>query len=298
MSDIAYPFLTLDHSSVNAEPWESLDPEGWDKPVSDIAETWDYNSDLTITRKIKINREIAAIQLDIPIDSLNLQLWVRAGTGSGNLPRIWLKSKAFDSWGESVQIDYFVRGGDLSNRLFLETTIIVLPSENSGALSPSLPASKVWQDHLDIRLEGSEPRFPIELVSFSKLFASRPEINALWYLDWVPGEMTRDFSGSVRLLINKDQEHFAERFVSGDRYTLQVIMADVMSQIITSAIQLPDPFETLEACEFGTVGSYALYWINICFPGLRSETIRSSLEHTPSRFHAAILSNADIGEVS
>ena len=84
---IAYPFLTLSEMAVDASPW--LIAQGNDAPeeISDFLADWDYTAPLHVRRTLRLNREIAARELDIPQEELALGAGFLVGTGPGRLPR-------------------------------------------------------------------------------------------------------------------------------------------------------------------------------------------------------------------
>jgi hypothetical protein len=183
----------------------------------------------------------------------------------------------------------------LSHRLMLEMLVILArPSDDAAPLSPARQGSRLWSDRLDLRLEGEEPRFPMEAVSFIHRFAGRPEVHAPWLLHWTPGNLHRDFGGSVRLYLNSDRKDFIERLMAGDRATSQVVLADVMTQIISTSIRQSDFEQAATEADPSSIAGRADFWIRLAFPGQDLAHVRSMLDLRPSLFHAAILAAADV----
>jgi hypothetical protein len=294
MKHIAYPFLTID-SQIEASPWTSVEPDGSVIALGDHLTGWDYARNLRLRRSVILVDDAIGSSLALDADEVDLDLVVRFGTGAGTLPRRLLPLfRSPIRSGEPVLVNIAVEGRNLSQRLFLETTVVLRSvARATSRLAPSLAAAKLWRDTIDTALEGQTPRFPMELVSFAERFAGRPEVGAPWYLHWLPGELHRDFGGSVRLFLNHDRQDFIERFVGADPLTLQVTLADVITQILDHAVRQQELEELLDGAEPASIAGHIATWLELAFPGQPVASLRSMAEYTPGKFHAAILSMAD-----
>ena len=301
MTKIAYPFFTLGTDAVEATVWEFIEPDGTRVPLQKYLEDWDYLKDLRVQRTIRLNRDIASIQLGIKKSELDLRVIVRIGTGPGNLPRAWIKSFEAQPNGADAEyaIDEVIPGNSVSNRVRLETSIVSAAApEHADELAPQLEAAKVWGHEIDVLLEGTEPRFPMEAISFQKMFPGRPHASALWYLHWSPGAVHRDFGGAVRLYLNTDRQDFIERVIEGDPMLLQPMMAGVIVQITSSTLLLSDVEQLLEQSEDGSIGGYVKRWLALAFPDESVPSLQSKMKFRPGDFNAGILSAAEMGVVS
>ncbi|MHA6720682.1 hypothetical protein ACX40Y_14680 [Sphingomonas sp. RS6] len=296
MGRIAFPFLTLDQTAISPEPWALLDG-GVETPIGDAwLPDWDAARDLRLRRLVTTDLDRAADLLSMPIDDGALELVTRIGTGIGNLPRRIIATSKLPlmRMEPTVVIDEVVSGHSLSQRLLVDTLVILRQPREGSPLSPGLAGSKLWSDQLDLRLEGEEPRFPMEAVSFLERFAGRPEAYAPWLLHWTPGNLHRDFGGSVRLYLNSDRADVTDRLLVGDRATTQVVLADVMTQIISVSLRQND-FERLAVeADPCSIAGRAAHWIGLAFPGQDIAAVRSMIDLRPSTFHAGILAAADI----
>lgn len=299
MKQVAFPFHTLNDHSLELSIWETLDPNGHIVPLHKQISDWDYQRNIQIKRQIKINKQIAAMQLNVSEMDLSLSVLVRVGTGQGSMPRKWVKSiLTTDPSGHlKFDVDELITGFELSGRLKIETIILSDPAPDSaGRLAPRMDAAKVWTDSFDISLEDSSPRFPMETMSFSKNFPGTRYVNSLWYLHWSPGAFEMDFGNSVRLYINSDHEVFLGRFIDGDPLTLQSIMAGIMSEICINYLLNDNDFNSLDKFETGTVGAYVNKCFSLTFPSESIASIKTKLINSPSTFGAAIIAAADMGE--
>ncbi|MCW6531333.1 hypothetical protein NED98_13880 [Sphingomonas sp. MMSM20] len=296
MGRIAFPFLTLDQTAISPEPWVLLDG-GLETPIGDAwLPDWDAARDLRLRRLVTTDLDRAADLLSMPIDDGVLELVTRIGTGIGNMPRriIATSKLPLTRMEPTIVIDEVVPGHSLSQRLLVDTLVILRQPREGSPLSPDLAGSKLWSDQLDLRLEGEEPRFPMEAVSFLERFAGRPEAYAPWLLHWTPGNLHRDFGGSVRLYLNRDRADVTDRLLAGDRATTQVVLADVMTQIISVSLRQNDFERLAEEADPCSIAGRAAHWIGLAFPGQDIAAVRSMIDLRPSAFHAGILAAADI----
>ena len=303
MNQIALPFLTLGEEAVRVTDWSVRDPVSVLDVRSGWIADWDYARDLTLERNIQVDLAAAADQLQLLADDLELQLVLRIATGPGSMPRVVrsVQSHALRRNNPEVQLQQVVRGAELSMRLRAECHLLLASDPNDPPpLAPKLPSSRLWQDRLDIRLEGEEPRFPMEFLNFAERFSGRPEAAAPWLLHWVPGHHDRDFGGAVRLFVNSERPDFTERLLQGDRATIQVILADVMQQIIGDYIDHQGTELLAPEAEEGSIGAQAQFWMDLAFPGLHLSQVRAMREQSPGIYHAGMLAAADVaaGEYS
>lgn len=290
-SRVAFPFLTLSDHAVEAGPWMLSLNEDEQRPAGDYLPDWDYASRISLQKTVTLNRELAAAELEIDQSHLSLSLGVRVGTGAGRLPRsiISQQQRSFADGMDTVILDMDIPGDVLSSVLDMMTEIVIEESpEQSGALSPSRPFERVWHQTHRIRLEGEEPRFPIEVADLGTLLPGGIATAAPWYVHWSPSDWSRDFHGSMRLYLNKDQKAFIERVTEGDPETLRAIMADVMGQVCERFLGLDDCENLAEGFEEGSLGSQAVSWIRAAWPDRDLGFVQSQLKSRPGIFRAAM----------
>jgi len=296
---VAFPFLVLPDDAVGIDRLMIGDPGEPLKDVASILENWDYARDLEVDSIVSINWELCAEALQLPANQLQLRVVLLAGTGVGNLPRRQdrLCEKVVNAITSEVRLGAVIPGQTLSGRLRLSLQISLEgPTDTGSTLSPRVRGARLWQSYADILIEdGGDSRFPVETVSFSHCFKEQPQETAPWYLHWQPNSLQADFSGSVRLFINSDQEEIAARFVEGDGPTLQAMLGDVMSQMTASALDKNDCADLLAECEEGSVGRQIQNWLDIAFPGQDVSSIRAMRDRFPGRFQATLLAASDMG---
>ena len=296
---IAFPFLTLSDAAVDAATWTcSLDGGTW-TPAGEFLADWDAASVIRFRRKVRIDPQDAASDLKANPEELGLTIAVRIGTGQGRLPRLILfrdfRKLAADTWQE--EFDFDVAGERLSLVLELHTQIMLAaPLEDCAQLSPQRVADRLWSDTLRIRLEGEEPRFPIEIIDMRTLPGTPGTLSPPWYLHWSPMDWNRDFHGATRLYLNKEHTDLIERIEQHDGPTLQVLLADVMTQICERLVHDPEADEIMSGGEPGSLGNQAAAWLQKAWPGKDAAFVRSLLESRPGAFRAAFLALAELDE--
>ncbi len=290
-SRVAFPFLTLSDHAVDAGPWMLRLNDNEQAPAGDYLPDWDYASRIYLQRTVSVNKDLASAELAIQKSHLALSLCVRAGTGVGRLPRsvISQQEHPFGDDTDTIVLDLEILGHELSSVLDLRTEIVI---ENApmdlGTLSPSKPYERVWHETLRVRLEGEEPRFPIEVADFGNLLSGSIAVSAPWYVHWSPGDWSRDFHGSMRLYLNKNHSGFIDRVTEGDPETLRAIMADVMGQVCERFLALDDCVTLAQGFEEGSLGSQAASWIRAAWPECDLGFVQSQMKSRPGTFRAAI----------
>ena len=294
---VAFPFLTLSDSAVNASPWlVALEGEDLAEAGEFLAD-WDRSSSITLERTLRLDFGIAADDVGIPEEELSVAVVARIGTGPGRLPRLVVHTerREISSADSELKIALKANGESLSTvlDLFIEIVLSRAPAIH-GHLSPARVGDRLWHDRRRTRLEGEEPRFPLELVDLHAMLGDIPAADAPWYLHWSPRDWSRDFHGAIRLFLNSHCEDIVRRVEDQDPLTLQGILADAMGQVCGSFLMEPQPDEILAGCEAGTVGRQAAAWLNVAWPGRDLAFARSVLENRPSEFRATFLALAEL----
>lgn len=295
---VAYPFLTLSDNALIAGKWHvKLDDDEW-KPVREFLPDWDANASILLRRRVVLNPEIAANDLRMDTTGQEFALNVRLGTGQGRLPRLILDrdSRRLDRETHTHVLEFTIPGAMLSVVLDIRTEVLlVAPVSSGGPLSPQKLGDRIWSDDIRIKLEGEEPRFPIEIADFRSLLGNTTEAAAPWYLHWSPHDWNRDFHGSIRLYLNQEYPEFIQKVEDQDRLTLQAMLADVIGQICERFVLEAEVGE-FNAFETGSLGAQAMAWLNKVWPSRDLQFVRSVLIDRPGVFRAGFLALAELGE--
>ena len=294
---IAFPFLTLSDSAIEARPWLIALDAGDPEKAGEFLAHWDRSTKLTLQRTLRVNLDVAAVDLGIPLEALRLAVVTRIGTGSGKLPRLIVHTDRRDVCQRKpeARIHLQVEGERLSTvlDLFTEVVLASAPAE-FGQLSPKHVGDRLWCRRQRTRLEGEEPRFPLEVVNLRDILGDVPAAAAPWYLHWSPHDWARDFYGAMRLFLNSNCEEVVVRVESRDPLTLQAILADVMSQVCERLLAESEPDAVIAQCEPGSLAAQAGQWLKLAWPGHDAAFARAMLVDRPREFRATLLAVAKV----
>ncbi|WP_269933501.1 hypothetical protein [Aminobacter sp. HY435] len=297
-SRIALPFLTLRESTVRTSQWElSFNGDHW-TTHDEFVPDWDPASTLWFRRQVSLDAEASASDLGIPSEELRLSLAVRVGTGQGRIPRTIIHREAREFVGqENVELSFAVAGERLSALIDISTEIVLAaPPERADQLAPSRAGDRLWQDRSRLRLEGEEPRFPIEVADLSKLLGNALAASAPWYLHWSPRDWTRDFHGAIRLYLSEAEPEFVSKIEAQDPHILQAILSDVIGQVCERLVADPSAADLIANSEPGTLAAQASAWLREAWPNRDVAHIRALLENRPGAFRSTLLALAEQSE--
>ena len=296
---IAFPFLTLSDSAIEASPWLIALDGGDRAEAGEFLAHWDRATVLTPQRSLRVNLEIASADLAIPLEELCLAVVTRVGTGPGKLPRLVVHTdrREVSPRDPEVKIHLQAEGERLSTVLDLFTEVVLSSAPaGCGQMSPTHVADRLWYQRQRTRLEGEEPRFPLEVVDLRAMLGNVPAAEAPWYLHWSPRDWARDFYGAIRLFLTSSCEEVVQRVESRDPLTLQGILADVMSQVCEGLLAESEPDAIIAQCESGSLAAQAGSWLKLAWPDHDVAFARAMLVNRPSEFRATLLAVAEVGE--
>jgi hypothetical protein len=286
----AAPFHQLSEVAVNARAWTHELNGGDGGAIRVILPDWDYGAFLRLERLVGVDWTRAATDLGFA-DAFDLELIVETGTGPGAIAR-----EVVDV--ERVQLPYgcgpqmvtvSAPSGLLSHQLVLRSSIVLAaPGRAADVLSPHAPGLRLWADRQVTRLEGDEPRFPMEVVDFAKHFAGRPQYNAPWFVGWSVSGAHRDFRGAFRLYLNSNQPDVVQRIQDQDPVVLQAMLSDVVSQVCEGLLR-EEHGAAFDDADDGSLADQARHWLERAFGDVASA--RSVMEQRPAEFRAAILAS-------
>ena len=293
MRRTAFPFLVLPDDAVTFEGWYLGDKGMPLEPARDLLEDWDYARDLTLRASIRLDWQAAADALQVDADSLVIAAALHVGTGQGRLPRrtsILAKGR-FSKAQTHVVLEAELDGSQLSARVTGHIHLSLGASvEGASSLSPSLLGSRLWSTDFDVLIEdGGSSRFPISSLSFKDAFPDSTYLFSPWYLEWRPGDLHSDFSSSVALYVNEDEEEFHRRFHAGDRLTVQSVLGGVAFELCSVALMSEDGFD-IDTFEDGSVGAVISHWLVQAFGQTGARSAKGELERDPGAFFASMLS--------
>lgn len=299
MSRIAFPFLTLSESAVSVSPWLiSLNGSDW-VSLGDYLPDWDAASTIHLCRRVAVNSAIAAADINCDIQNLRFCVSIKLGTGQGRLPRLTVhrEKHILEAPAWYVNLDLEIEGAALSTVLDIDTRIMLAASVPAPLpLSPSRTGDQLWSERVRTRLEGEEPRFPIEVGELHSLLGDSVSASAPWYLHWSPRDWSRDFHGAMRLYLNPAHTDLTEQMEEENPVVIQMLLGDIMGQVCERFITDPDVEDLFVSSEPGSLAAQAVSWLKKVWPEKDPDFIRSIFDNKPGVFRASLLALADLGD--
>jgi hypothetical protein len=298
-SRVAFPFLTLSDAAVSVTKWE-ISRNGSDfSAVTDYISDWDPSITLHFRRRVSVKPELVASELAIPKDCLKIAATVRVGTGQGRIPRSSIAKSNYSlqapEW--TCEIQSMIPGNAASSIIDLRLEILLAEEPaKCGQLSPKRRGDRLWSDTLRVFLEGEEPRFPIEIANLAVMLNDPSQAAAPWHLHWSASDWNRDFHGAVRLFLNENNKGILDRIHGHDTITLQLLLADIVSQVCDRFLQDHTSDEQLLDLDPSSIAMQARTWLNKAWPGRDLASIRNIRFSHPGKFRSAILAMALPGE--
>lgn len=287
----AAPFHQLSDDAVRAGAWFHDLNETGRAPVEALLPNWDYGATLRLDRTFGVDWSRAADDLSLG-DAFDLELMVEVGSGRGSLPReaVMVERVLLAHGCGDQHVEIAAPSRLLSHQLVLRSSIALARTGRAlDRLAPQELGSRLWSERLTTRLEGDDPRLPMEVVDFGQHFAGRPQRHAPWFVNWSPAAAHRDFRGALRLYLNAEQSEVLDRVQAQDPLVLQAIMSDVVSQVCEGLLRDVEHEASLQEVEDGTLADQARHWLERAFGGL--DEARSVLSQRPGEFRAAILAS-------
>ena len=245
--EIFSPFpVANDQILIEAGEW--LDDK--DQPLIDnelLSKRWSPNSTLKIYRDLKFDLKKLIDQTGITEkDTIRIaNHWYSPGTNirssqnNDTYQDITVKKDIVELRHNS---HLSIPGPLISDQLLLTTSIILLKKNINDINSASIRGSILWQSNQNINLEGKQPLFPIESISFSQSYN-----NANWYLD-ISEDLHSTISGGIKLFLNSNKKQFIDDILKDSKF-LNLIFHNLAKQIIEHCL-FDDEFQSIEKIDF------------------------------------------------
>ncbi|NMO53841.1 hypothetical protein HH310_21990 [Actinoplanes sp. TBRC 11911] len=250
----AWPYRRVRGDLVKASPW-TIDPDtDGEREVPDSLPDWDYQTDLRLRRRISLDSAACREVAGLPPDA-SLAISVRWNA----LPSLLRGSAAWLPLRDDSQeylVDVEIEGERLGGIVNLETMLVLAAPDKPRPAVAHLVGSNLWNDQIEIRLQGNAPLFPIAQVPFSE--SSLP-YKAAWFLE-LGADLNATALGAIQLLVN--QEHPTIVAAVGrasspndvDRAVLSALRSDVVRTMLERALE-DEAFDMTEVFEKDTLGA-------------------------------------------
>ncbi|MFE4249085.1 hypothetical protein ACFRU3_06220 [Streptomyces sp. NPDC056910] len=296
MARHALPYRVPPRDVVAAEAWSQVTPDG-EVPLPEAMDDWDYQMDLHLRRRVRVDlaRARAAAGLPEDTDLLLSVVWTATGSnlrGPGRLARL------SGAGPNTVDLDVRLRGADLGGVLLLDTALVLAERrDDARPAAPRRAGSVLWDDGVELRLQGDAPQFPMAVIDFSH--TSFPN-GAAWHIQ-ISGELESAAMGSLLLLVNERNTVTAEAFQNAarpravDRVVLSAVYADVARTMIEYALSQEDFTDEADHPE-DSLGATLLSLFHRLFPEQSITDVRLRRQHAPSLFASELQAAVKIFE--
>jgi hypothetical protein len=278
-------------AAVQADTWFCISANGASTPIVDHIADFDAATILKFVRALRVDGELVRERCELVAgDRISvIAQWHSLRTDLRGTGKAVDVPPGENNVEIAVDVPPGVSGGTLVLRTYL---ILAVPVERGRSpFSAGRPATILWQDRMPVALEGTGPRFPVEVRKFD----SPGLADAGWMLDWRPSSPDAMFMGSVRLFLNEHHKLVVEAAKSspGDstqKAIVSAINADVARSLITGMLRNADFVNSAVTHQEGTVGQVVGDLIAYAFPGENLGTLYMQLENEPETFAARLQS--------
>jgi hypothetical protein len=295
----ALPYRVPAESAVTAAGWRLVLGED-EIPLPEALPDWDYQMDLHLRRRVRIDLTQVRAQSGLPDDtSLMLSVvWKSSGSNlSGPAQHVRLRTAGGT---QDVDLEVRLRGADLGGLLVLDTVLVLAERRpDARPSSPRRAGSVLWSDRNGLRLQGDAPQFPMAVIDFAH--TTHPNA-AAWHLQ-ISGSLESSTMGSLLLLINERNTTTTTAFANAgkprpvDRLVLSAVYADAARTMLEHAFTQAD---FTDAADFpdDSLGATCAALFDRLFPMRSITDIRLLRESSPSRFSSELQAAVKIFEES
>ena len=193
-----------------------------------------------------------------------------------------------------IDIEAKFGGPELAGILVMRTQMLLCsPGLGANTFSPRIAGSVLWQDRLEVVLDSSGERFPVEMVDFGANIAF-PR-NAAWRLDWYRADLNQPLLGGMCLRINSGNSTI-KKAVAGNTHDSQdniirnVIKYDVAKTILHGILEDEDFLESANGNLYdeGSIGKTFQRLIKSLFPNDTLESLAELIKTRNEEFDARL----------
>jgi hypothetical protein len=263
-----------------------------------LLKSWDQSTDIAVSRTISVDIAKFAASGLLPKGS-KVKLfctWWSSRTGlRGSGPARLIVVDPADRKKEEFVLPLKVPGSKLSGIVQIRTvaTLDLLADQDSAsALSPKRQGAILWEDSIEIVLEGSGSKFPISVVDFVETGIG-PE-RSCWLFDWSPSDISLPAMATMRVYVNSRHAVFHAACTATEPIESQRLLRETMRYGLTCEMvrHAVDRAEDLEAAaqDLPSDSAGRVLWdlLERVFPGRSPLSCRELLLQEPGKFHAEV----------
>ncbi|WP_305787361.1 hypothetical protein [Symbioplanes lichenis] len=250
----AWPYRRAAGGIVTASNW-ILNPGSDDEREAPASlPDWDYQTRLRLRRRMTIDavacRAATGLVVGHPL-AISVRWHATPSLLRGAVAWVPLRDDVHE-----YDVDFDIAGERLGGVVHVETMIVLAAAGERRPAVAHLAGSSLWNDVLDIRLQGDAPLFPIALIPFSG--SSLPH-RAAWFLE-LGADLTASALGAIQLLVNQEHRRIADAVAKAaspndvDRAVLSALRSDIVRTMLERALG-EEEFSMAEDYGKDTLGS-------------------------------------------
>ncbi|GAA4633076.1 hypothetical protein GCM10023196_069160 [Actinoallomurus vinaceus] len=282
------PFLLPDPSVVTADPWRLHQDTGTAALPAFLAD-WDYNTDLHLSRDIRVDAARARLESGLPADApllLAVEWTAAAAQISGRARRIPVSD------GAKFHVDVHIRGALLGGALILATRLVL--GDDTPAADPFLAQRAgdiLYEENVRTELQGTAGRLPTYVVDFAE---AGFDPDARWHVE-LPTSLSEPALAAVRLYLNSADTEVVNAAKKAAAPTpiqkriLEWMETDLTCRLVEAALR-PEWRETLYdyADDNDTIAASIAALLRTLFPHESLATLVVMRDSDPGRFYSCL----------
>ncbi|MEU4244878.1 hypothetical protein [Actinoplanes sp. NPDC026619] len=290
MTASVYPYLRPKAECLTVTPWLSAAPDGTPIALPPTVAAWDYQTDLQLSREIKVDIAVLRQQADLPADVPLLCVceWTASNSLlSGILDHVEILSPA------AHILKGRIAGTDLGGSLTLRTAVVVGADTTDPRPFVAARAGEVLLDDIvTTRLDGDDAMFPVSVCDFR---AAGIDAHARWYLQ-TPADPYAPAMGGLRLYLNVEDRELVNAAVraatpsAAQQRLIDDMRDDVTRQLVDLVLLRQDWLEALLSCTVDpeSFGASLATILDTLFPGEPHQTLAAQRVERPGDFAARL----------
>jgi hypothetical protein len=289
MRRYSLPFKTLVGTEMVLGAWHYRIGSGdWLRAEAGVA-GWDYLAQLEFHRDIEVDglraRNACGLESETPVDIV-----VTAHCPAARFRQIVYRTLVPEgSWAGAMT--FAIPSTEIAEQIRLDTEIILKGERPAAArLTARYPGSRLFSESIQLEIEGTRSRMPLESASFARQLSYLRAPRAHWYVDCGSGDLHAPVMRGLRVYLNSDQPGFAVAAQRGEQTILAMLKADIARNLLETALA-DDSFQAgnLDFGE-GSLGEAAVRVLRLCFRDMKPSDVLALARRDPSRFQAIVVS--------
>ncbi|MET7757839.1 hypothetical protein ABZT27_24525 [Streptomyces sp. NPDC005389] len=287
MAHDVMPFVRPAPGALVASPWELDDAEGT-RELPELLPDWDPQADLALHRRVAVeyHEVLAACRLPVSTPLLVVVDW---HSSAAHLAGSAFRHAVVEPTELTVKAN--LASANLGGTLVLKTRLVladdVPDSDWTRPFSPRHAGDILWEETVEVHLEGVASRFPTSVIDF-KLRGF--DEDARWAID-IPDDPTVPAAGGVRLYLNQSDAELVTAATRAatptplQRRLIEAMYDDVARQLVEACLRPAWRDVLIDAAEEpGSLAESLIILLSNLFEGEPLDAVVARRDADPSVF--------------